>query len=79
MRRRKSLIFWRIEKRMKQQEVAEKLEITTVHYSNIERGISNPSYEVLVKFRKIFKVRDVIDLFEREENQNDYINTSRNL
>lgn len=66
MQRRKKLIFWRIEKRLKQLDMCEKLNITPSHYSNLERGISDPSYELLVKFREIFKVNDVIDLFEKE-------------
>ena len=70
MQRRKKLIFWRIEQRMKQKQVAEKLGVTLAHYSNLERGITNPSYELLVKFKELFKVVDVLDLFERENNQN---------
>lgn len=67
MHRRKKLIFWRIEKRLKQKDMCEKLEITPAHYSNLERGLSDPSYELLVKFREIFKVNDVMDLFEKEQ------------
>lgn len=66
LQRRKKLIFWRIEQRLKQKQIAEKLGVTLAHYSNLERGESNPSYELLVKFKDIFKVTDVLDLFERE-------------
>lgn len=66
MQRRKKLIFWRIEQRLKQKEIANRLGITLAHYSNLERGLTNPSYELLVKFGKTFKIKDVIDLFERE-------------
>lgn len=66
MHRRKKLIFWRIEQRLKQKEIAQKLGVTLAHYSNLERGITNPSYELLLKFKKEFKVKDIIDLFEKE-------------
>ena len=69
MHRRKKLIFWRIEKRLKQKDIYEKLEITPSHYSNLERGLSDPSYELLLKFREVFKVDDVIDLFEMENSK----------
>lgn len=66
MQRRKKLIFWRIEKRLKQKDIAEKLGISNGHYSSIEKGIANPSYEMLVKFQDTFHVTNVIDLFEKE-------------
>lgn len=66
MQRRKKLIFWRIEQRLRQKEIAEKLGITLAHYSNLERGISNPSYELLTNFKETFKIKDVIELFEKE-------------
>lgn len=49
--------------------MCEKLEITPAHYSNLERGISDPSYELLVKFRELFKIDDVITLFEKENSK----------
>ena len=67
MQRRKKLIFWRIEQRLRQKEIANKLGITLAHYSNMERGLTNPSYDLLVKFKEVFKIKDVVDLFEREE------------
>lgn len=71
MQRRKKLIFWRIEKRLRQKDIAEKLGITNGHYSSIEKGISNPSYEMLIKFQDVFKVTDILSLFEKE-GQNGY-------
>ena len=65
--RRKKLVFWRIEQRLRQKDMCEKLDITTAHYSNLERGISDPSYDLLVRFKKTFNVSDVLDLFEKEE------------
>ena len=79
MQRRKKLIFWRIDKRLRQKDVAERLEITNGHYSSIEKGLSNPSYELLAKFRDTFKVIDVIDLFEKETEINGYNNTCRSI
>lgn len=64
--RRKRLVFWRIEQRLKQKDLCNALGITTAHYSNIERGISDPSYELLMKFRKTYKVPDTLELFEKE-------------
>ncbi len=66
MRRRKKLIFWRIDKRLKQKDLATILGITLAHYSNIERGVTNPSYDLLVRFRELYSNVDVIDLFEKE-------------
>lgn len=77
MQRRKKLVFWRIEQRLRQKDMCEKLDITTAHYSNLERGISDPSYDLLVRFKKMFNVPDVLDLFEKEEEiQNGNSNTS---
>ena len=69
MQRRKKLIFWRIEQRLKQKDICKKLDVTAAHYSNLERGISDPSYELLTKFREVFKVIDVLDLFEKENSK----------
>ena len=66
MQRRKKLVFWRIDKRMRQKDMCEILGITTAHYSNLERGISDPSYELLMRFRNTFDVIDVLELFEKE-------------
>jgi transcriptional regulator with XRE-family HTH domain len=71
LQRRKKLIFWRIEKRLRQKDIAERLGVTNGHYSSIEKGINNPSYEILMRFRDEFKVNDVVSLFEKE-NQNGY-------
>lgn len=67
MQRRRKLILWRFETNMTQREIAKMIGITSSHYSNIERGIVDPSYEVLMKFRDTFIVKDVLDLFEKEE------------
>ncbi|MBR5297227.1 MAG: helix-turn-helix transcriptional regulator [Parabacteroides sp.] len=68
MQRRKRLIFWRIERRLKQKDIAEQLGITPAHYSNIERGITDPSYELLTRFTRVFNDEEnVIYLFEKGE------------
>lgn len=66
MQRRKKLIFWRIEQRLRQKDLCEELGITTAHYSNLERGLSDPSYDLLMRFREIYKIDDVLGLFEKE-------------
>ena len=67
MQRRKKLVFWRIEQRLKQKDLCEQLGITTAHYSNLERGLSDPSYDLLMRFRETYQVDDVLDLFEKEK------------
>lgn len=69
MRRRKNLVFWRIENRLKQKDICEGLNITTAHYSNLERGYSDPSYELLLKFREIYGIEDVMKLFDKEDSK----------
>lgn len=68
LHRRKKLAFWRIEQRLKQKDMCERLGITTAHYSNLERGISDPSYDLLMKFREFYD-GDVLDLFEKENSK----------
>ena len=79
MQRRRKLFYWRIEKGLRQCDITDKLGITVSHYSNLERGITNPSYEVLVKFKERFKITDVLDLFEREKNCDGYCDKSRDF
>lgn len=69
LHRRKKLVFWRIGRQLKQKDLCEQLDITTAHYSNLERGISDPSYDLLMRFRETYKVDDVLDLFEKENEE----------
>lgn len=69
MHRRKKLIFWRIEQRLKQKDLCEALGVTSAHYSNLERGISDPSYDLLMRFKQVYKVDDVLELFEKENSK----------
>ena len=45
------------------------LEITRQHYANIEEGTSNPSFELMKKFGKVFKdeYEDIWELFNNGE------------
>lgn len=67
LRKRKNLIFWRIENGLKQVDVYKKLGISSGYYSNLEKGRVNPSFPLLVKFNEIFEVDDIIDLFKLSE------------
>lgn len=33
---------------------AEQLEITRQHYADLENGVSNPSFALMIKFEKVF-------------------------
>lgn len=66
--KRKNLVKFRIDLGLKSQEMAEKLEIGRVHYSNIENGKADPTYGFILKFEKTFKdqYEDVWELFKKE-------------
>lgn len=56
---------FRVRKNLTQQEMANKLNITKIHYGRIENGISNPTYPVLEKFADAFEeTDDIIKLFK---------------
>lgn len=74
MRKRKNLIFWRIENCLKQVDVYKKLGISSGYYSNLEKGRVNPSFPLLVKFQEKFEVDDVIELFKLSEGVGRYGN-----
>lgn len=67
MRKRKNLIFWRIENGLKQVDIIKKLGISSGYYSNLERGRVDPSFSLLVKFKETFEVGDIIELFKLSE------------
>ena len=48
---------------------AKVLGITRQHYANIEQGISNPSFELMKRFGKVFKdeYEDIWELFDNGE------------
>jgi transcriptional regulator with XRE-family HTH domain len=74
LRKRKNLIFWRIENGLKQVDVYKKLKISSGYYSNLEKGRVNPSFPLLVKFKEIFEVDDIIELFKLSEGVGNYGN-----
>lgn len=45
------------------------LNITRQHYSNIENGLSNPSYDLMIRFGEVFKdqYEDIWELFKKVE------------
>lgn len=67
MRKRKNLIFWRIENGLKQVDIIKKLGISSGYYSNLEKGRVNPSFSLLVKFEEIFEIDDILELFKLSE------------
>ena len=64
MQKRKKLIFWRIEKGLKQVDVARKLGISNSYYSNLENGRATPSYSLLMKFKDTFEINYIMELFK---------------
>jgi transcriptional regulator with XRE-family HTH domain len=45
--------------RMTQQEVADAANIHVNYYSRIERGLENPSYEVLLDIKDVLKIKSL--------------------
>ena len=62
---RLELLKFRKSQRLTQKEMADKLGISVMHYSRIETGNSNPSYELLERAKVIFQVEDIFKLFEK--------------
>lgn len=58
---------FKIEQGLNSTEMAEKVGITRQHYSNLECGKCNPSYELLEAFEKVFNLdaKDVWLLFKK--------------
>ena len=67
--KRKNLIKFRINLGLKSKEVAKMLEISNVHYSNIETGKVNPTFGLMRKFEEVFKdqFEDIWELFKISE------------
>lgn len=53
---RLNLKKFRIDLNLKSKQMAEKTGISKSHYSNIENGKKNPTYEYLEEFEKIFNI-----------------------
>ena len=65
MGKRLKLLVFRKSKGLTQKQMAEQLGITSTHYSRIETGEANPSYELILKFQEVFQTNEVLDLFEK--------------
>ncbi len=60
----KNLIKFRIDNNLSSKEMAEKLSLSTTAYSNLENGKKKPTIELAIKIQKVFKVDNVLELFE---------------
>ena len=65
MGKRLKLLVFRKEQGLLQKEIAEKLGITSSHYSRIETGEVNPSYELMETFKEVFGITEVFELFQK--------------
>lgn len=65
MGKRLNLLHLRKKLGLTQKELAEKLGISSTHYSRIETGESNPSFELMESFKEAFEIEDVFKLFEK--------------
>ena len=67
MGKRLNLLYFRKRQNLNQKAMAEKLGITTTHYSRIETGISNPSFDIMERLSNVFNVKseEVFKLFEK--------------
>ena len=63
--KRKNLVKFRIDLGLKSKEMAEKLGMTSVRYSNLENGKVEPSIGTLYKFQEVFGVDNVLDLMKQ--------------
>ena len=61
---RLSLLTFRKRLGFTQKQMAERLGITSTHYSRIETGDANPSYEVLSRFKEAFGIDNVFEMFK---------------
>jgi DNA-binding XRE family transcriptional regulator len=66
---RKNLVKFRVDSGLKSQEMAEKLGVGRVHYSNIERGKCDPTFGLMQKFEETFKdqYEDIWEIFKKAE------------
>ena len=81
MRKRKNLIFWRIENGLKQVDIIKRLGISSGYYSNLEKGRVNPSFHLLVKFKEVFEIDDILELFKLSKGVGTHgnVDTSRDI
>lgn len=65
MSKRKNLLLFRLDNNLTQQEMANKLGITRVHYNSIENGKADPSFSLCQKLNELFEINDVWDLMKK--------------
>lgn len=70
--KRKNLIKLRADLNLQSQELAELLEISKQHYSNIENGKVDPTFKIILKLEETLKSRgyfieDIWELFKKSE------------
>lgn len=63
LKKRNELKEFREEQELTQQEMANKLEISLIQYQFIELGRRNPSFKLLVLFKKIFPKANIEKIF----------------
>ncbi len=61
--KRVKLQEFRQTKKLTQEQMANKLEITVAHYKALEYGQRNPSFELMEKFKKIFNNVSIDKIF----------------
>ena len=67
--KRKKIMYFRIEKDLTQEAMAEMLGVTSQYISYIERGRSNGSYKFWDKFKQVFGIPDEeIESFKKLSN-----------
>ena len=67
--RRKNLVKLRADLGLKSQELAELLEISRQHYSNIENGKVDPTFGIITRLEKVldnagYEIEDIWNLFK---------------
>ena len=65
--KRLNLKFFRLKNNLTQQEMADKLDITKIHYCRIETGANDPSFGLMEKFEQEFEYDDMWELFKKED------------
>ena len=63
MLKREKLKNFRLQHKLTQQEIAEKLKISLVQYQYIETGRRNPSFKLLENFKKAFPKINIDKIF----------------
>jgi len=58
-----TLVDFRNLNKLTQKEMANRIGITLSLYSKVELGLRNPSYDFLVKFKKVFRDTNIDSIF----------------